>query len=126
MIVLKKEQIISIHSLLIEQTGGLDGVRDQNLLDSALQAPFQTFAGEELYPTIQKKAACLCFGLVNNHSFIDGNKRIGILAMLIFLQLNGLSINCSDEELIQLGLGLASSKICLEELVMWIIEQTDK
>lgn len=126
MIILKKEQIISIHSLLIKQSGGLDGVRDNNLLESALQAPFQTFAGEELYPTIQKKAACLCFGLVNNHSFIDGNKRIGILTMMTFLELNGMFVECSDEELIHLGLGVASDVINQEELVTWIITHTDK
>lgn len=126
MIILKKEQIISIHSLLIKQSGGLDGIRDNNLLESALQSPFQTFAGEELYPTIYKKAACLCFGLVNNHSFIDGNKRIGILAMMTFLELNNMYVECSDKELIQLGLGVASDAITQEELVAWIIAHTDK
>lgn len=117
---------MSIHSLLIKQSGGIDGVRDNNLLESAVQAPFQTFGGEELYPTIQKKAACLCFGLVNNHSFIDGNKRIGILAMMTFLELNGMLVECSDKELIQLGLGIASDAINQEELVAWIIIHTDK
>lgn len=126
MIILKKEQVISIHSILIKRSGGLDGVRDNNLLESALQAPFQTFGGDELYPTIQKKAACLCYGLVNNHSFIDGNKRIGILAMMTFLQLNGMSVDCTDDELIQLGLGLASGKVSQEELFKWIVTQTDK
>lgn len=122
MIILTKEQIISIHSILINQTGGLDGVRDYNLLESALKAPFQTFDGEELYPTIQKKAACICFALIKNHSFIDGNKRIGILAMMTFLKLNGMSIDCSDEELIHLG--LASTEINYKDLLMWVIEQT--
>lgn len=126
MIVLKKEQIILIHSILIERTGGLDGVREHSLLESAMQAPFQTFAGDELYPTIQKKAACLGFGLVNNHSFVDGNKRIGILTMMTFLQLNGMPIECSDEELIQLGLGLASGRISQDDLFDWIISQTSK
>jgi death-on-curing protein len=126
MIILKKEQIISIHSLLIKQTGGLDGIRDDNLLDSALQAPFQTFAGEELYPSLQKKAACLGYGLVNNHSFIDGNKRIGVLTMMTFLQLNGLPVESSDDELIQLGLGLASGKISQVELYKWIVARIGK
>jgi death-on-curing protein len=125
MIILKKKQIIWLHSLLIKQTGGLDGVRDHNLLESALQSPFQTFAGEELYPTIQKKAACLGYGLVNNHSFIDGNKRIGILTMMTFLELNGMTVKCSDEELIQLGLGLASGAISQDKLEAWILAHTD-
>lgn len=126
MIILKKEQITSIHSLLIKQSGGIHGIRDNNLLESAVQAPFQTFGGEELYPTIQKKAVCLCFGLVNNHSFIDGNKRIGILAMMTFLELNGMLVECSDKELIQLGLGIASDAINQKELVSWIINHIDK
>ncbi|WP_313188155.1 type II toxin-antitoxin system death-on-curing family toxin [Lacrimispora sp.] len=103
--------LTGIHSILIKKSGGLDGVSDNNLLESALQAPFQTFGGDELYPTIQKKAACLCYGLVNNHSFIDGNKRIGILVLMTFLQLNGMPVDCTDDELIRLGLGLASGEV---------------
>ena len=126
MIILTKAQVIAIHSILVKKSGGLDGVRDDNLLESALQAPFQTFGGEELYPTIQKKAACLCFGLINNHSFVDGNKRIGILSMMTFMELNGISISCSNEELIKLGLGVASNELDKEELLTWIINHTDK
>lgn len=111
MIILSKEQIIYIHSMLIKETGGTDGLRDYKLLDSAMNAPFQTFDSEDLYPTIQKKAACLCYGLINNHSFIDGNKRIGILTMITFLQLNGIVIDCSDSELIKLGFGVASGQV---------------
>lgn len=126
MIILSKAQITAIHSILIQQSGGSDGVRDDNLLESAMQAPFQTFAGEELYPTIQRKAACLCFGLVNNHSFVDGNKRIGILAMMTFLELNGIPIECTDEELIKLGLGVASNEISQGEIEIWILEHIEK
>lgn len=121
MIILNKKHIISLHSSLIKQSGGLDGVRDDNLLDSAMQAPFQTFAGDELYPTVSKKAACLCFGLVNNHAFYDGNKRIGILAMMTFMELNGMGIICTDLELIELGLGIASGNIGQEQILNWII-----
>ena len=123
MIILTTEQIITIHSMLIHKTGGLDGVRDENLLDSALKTPFQTFGGEELYPTIHKKAACLCYGLVSNHAFIDGNKRIGILAMLTFLEINDVEIKYTDEELVQLGLGAAAGKISQEMILNWIIER---
>lgn len=76
---LSKEQILMLHSQLIEEYGGSDGVRDYNLLDSALENPFQSFGGEELYPTLQAKAARLGYGLIKNHCMIDGNKRIGIL-----------------------------------------------
>ena len=92
MIILTKEQIISMHELLIERTGGLNGVKDYGLLESAINNPFQTFMGKELYPTIQRKAANLCYSLINNHAFNDGNKRIGILAMLTFLELNGMQL----------------------------------
>lgn len=125
MILLNKEQIIDIHSLLIKESGGIDGLRDENLLESAINAPFQTFAGDELYPTIQKKAACLCYGLVNNHAFIDGNKRIGILAMMIFMELNGVGIECTDEKLIRLGLEIASGNMKQKQILMWIIEHTN-
>lgn len=121
MIILNKKHIISLHSCLIKQSGGLDGVRDERLLDSALKSPFQTFEEEELYPTVQKKAACLCFGLINNHAFHDGNKRIGILAMMTFMELNGMEIFCTNEELIELGIGIASGKIAQEQILNWLI-----
>jgi len=121
MIKLIKEQIISMHSLLITESGGMDGIRDEGLLESAMNAPFQTFAGEELYPTVQTKAAVLCYGLVSNHAFIDGNKRIGILVMLVFLEINGIDINCKDEELINLGLSIASNTVGVEDIIRWII-----
>lgn len=124
MIVLNKEQIIIMHTMLIKQTGGLDGIRDEGLLDSAINSPFQTFAGEELYPTVQKKAACLCYSLVNNHTFNDANKRIGILAMMTYMGLNNLEVECTDEELINLGLNIASGKTGQEEILSWIIAHT--
>lgn len=119
---LTKEQIIALHSLCIEQSGGSCGIRDEGLLDSAINAPFQSFAGVDLYPTVQSKAAQLCFGLINNHPFIDGNKRIGILAMLTFLYLNGLTIDTSDDEIASLGLSIASGKMTSLEITDWIIE----
>lgn len=84
---LTKAQVIKMHNLLIQETGGGEGIRNEGLLDSALNAPFQTFDGEDVYKTIQAKAAKLGFFLVNNHPFIDGNKRIGTLAMLVFLEM---------------------------------------
>ena len=88
MIRLSKSQILLIHDQLISETGGSSGLRDEGMLDSALNAPFQTFGGEDVYPSLQKKAARLCFGLVKNHPFVDGNKRIGAHAMLVFLALH--------------------------------------
>ena len=79
---LSKEQILMLHSQLIEQTGGTLGVRDFNLLEQAIETPFQVFDGVELYPTIQAKGARLGYGLIQNHCMLDGNKRLGTHAML--------------------------------------------
>ncbi|CDC45482.1 death-on-curing family protein [[Eubacterium] siraeum CAG:80] len=81
MIKLTKEQVVSIHSSLIKASGGTDGVRDEDLLESALESPFQTFDGHDLYPSIIQKAARIGYSLVSNHPFIDGNKRTGIHIM---------------------------------------------
>ena len=89
---LSKEQILMLHTQLIQQTGGSDGVRDYNLLDSALETPFQSFGGDELYPTIQAKAARLGYGLIKNHCMIDGNKRIGSFVINKILIENGKGI----------------------------------
>lgn len=123
---LNKEQMIYLHSMAIKKTGGLDGIRDEGLLDSALNSPFQSFAGEELYPSIQAKAARLGFSIIKNHPFLDGNKRIGILAMMVFLDINGIKIYCSDEDIIDLGLGIASGKYNAEYMTEWIITFSDR
>lgn len=121
MIRLSKEQILMLHSQLIEQTGGSDGVRDYNLLDSALESPFQSFGGDELYPTIQAKAARLAYGLIKNHSMIDGNKRIGTHVMLVFLCLNGIELTYSQKELYETILAIASGALQYEDLFQWIL-----
>ena len=124
MLRLSKGQIIKIHNMLIEQTGGSNGIRDEGLLDSSLNAPFQTFDGEYIYRTIKAKAAKLGYFLVKNHPFIDGNKRTGILVMITFLEINGFEITCTDEELITLGLGLAEGTINDKDLLNWIIDHS--
>ena len=121
---LTKTQILKMHSFLIQKTGGSDGVRDEGLLDSALNLPFQSFDGEDIYKTIQAKAARLGFSLINNHPFVDGNKRIGILVMLVFLEINGIQIICTDEELIELGLGVADGSVSYKDLLNWIIDHS--
>ena len=98
--ILKKRQILLLHSALIAESGGSDGIRDEGLLDSAVNTPFQTFSGQDLYPTVLEKAVRLGFGLIRNHPFIDGNKRIGTHAMLVFLDLNNMTLSYKDEELI--------------------------
>ena len=121
---LGKEQVIRIHSILIEQTCGSDGIRDEGLLDSALNAPFQTFDGEYIYKTIKAKAAKLGYFLVKNHPFIDGNKRIGILVMLTFLDLNGIPVSCTDDGLIEIGFALANGTMDSGQLTRWLAEHS--
>lgn len=115
-----KEKVLLLHRILIEQTGGEDGVRDMGLLESALAACDATFDGKELFPAKEEKAARLCTGLVSNHAFVDGNKRIGVYVMLTFLEVNGIRLNATDEELVGIGLSLAQSKMKYEELLAWI------
>ena len=111
-----------LHKHLIESTGGSEGIRDENLLDSALSNPFQSFSGEELYPSIQSKAAQLCFGLVRNHPMLDGNKRLGAHVMLVFLALNGYELSYTQQELSGTILALASGKIDIKAIIQWIIQ----
>ena len=118
---LSKKQILMLHTQLIQQTGGSDGVRDYNLLDSALENLFQSFGGEELYPTIQAKAARLGYGLIKNHCMIDGNKRIGTHAMLVFLALNGIELKYTQKELYEAILDIAAGKIEYEDLLQWVL-----
>lgn len=120
MIRLTKEQVLSIHSSLIEATGGTDGLRDNGLLESALESPFQTFDGNDLYPALIQKAARLGYALVANHPFIDGNKRIGVHTMLVFLAINGVEIECTQTELVEIGLLLANGKMSAEKLTVWL------
>ncbi|MDR1159576.1 MAG: type II toxin-antitoxin system death-on-curing family toxin [Syntrophomonadaceae bacterium] len=117
------EQVKKMHDMLIIQTGGLSGIRDNGSLESAISSPFQSFAGEDIYPTIAEKAARLGFGIIKNHPFVDGNKRIGILVMLVFLKLNEIYLSYSDDELIQIGLGLASGAASFDDLVKWILQR---
>lgn len=121
MIVLSKQQILLLHSQLISETGGSDGLRDVGLLESAINSPFQQFGNEDLYPTIQQKASRLCFGLVNNHPFIDGNKRIGAHVMLVFLALNGIELEYTQDDFSSTILKLASNEISYQQLTKWII-----
>lgn len=121
MIRLSKEDVINLQSLLLAETGGLQGIRDEGLLESALSLPFQTFDGIPLYPSQEQKAARLCYSLIMNHPFVDGNKRIGIMAMMVFLELNGIILACTDDELIDLGLNIASGKTSDKQILSWIL-----
>ena len=121
MIRLSKTQILLLHEQLIAETGGSSGLRDEGMLDSALNAPFQSFGGEDVYPSLQQKAARLCFGLVKNHPFVDGNKRIGAHVMLVFLALNGIELQYTQTELSNVILQLAAGTIQSSDLPDWIL-----
>ena len=114
------ENIITLHNYIIEKSGGTKGIRDINLVDSAINAPFQTFSGRELYPTFEEKATRLAFGLTMNHAFFDGNKRIGAMALISFLEMNGYLLLCDDIELANTFLDLASEKIDYDMLFDWV------
>ena len=109
-----------LHQLIAQETGGEIGVRDEGLLESALESAFATFDDEDLYPSKEEKGARIGFSLISNHAFIDGNKRIGMYIMLTFLELNGIKVKCTDKEIVDVGLGLASGSMAYEQLVNWI------
>ena len=120
MIVLTKKQILAMHGKLVSLTGGAAGVREDALLDSAIEQPFQAFGGEDLYPTVQAKAARLAFGLAKNHALLDGNKRIACHSMLVFLVLNGVELDYSQQELSDTFFALASGTLDEAGLLEWI------
>ena len=122
--IVTKNQIILLHDQIISETGGTRGLRDEGLLESALFTPFQVFGNEELYPSILEKAARLGFGLVKNHAFLDGNKRIGAHAMLVFLALNEIETDYSQDDLITIIMGIASGQCNYADLLEWVRAHT--
>lgn len=118
--ILSKRQILLLHSMLVAQSGGMDGLRDEGLLDAAINMPLQTFGGQELYPTILEKAARLGYGLIRNHPFLDGNKRIGTHAMLVFLDINNIALSYEDEDLISTILHVAAGAMDADAFLEWL------
>lgn len=119
--VLSKSQILLLHQQLIDETRGAHGLRDECLLDSALSAPFMEFQSYSPYPTVQQKAARLGYGLIMNHPFVDGNKRIGAHAMLVLLMLNGIALTYTQDELSGVILDVAAGKTDCADLLGWIL-----
>ena len=113
-------EILELHRLVIEQTGGAAGVRDLAGVESAVVQPQMTFDGKELYPTLVDKAAALCFSLVLNHPFVDGNKRVGHAAMETFLMLNGWELSADVDEAESFFLNLSAGDFERDDLVAWI------
>ena len=125
MIRFSKEKVLLLHKILAEATGGSVGIRDEGLLDSALEGVFAGFGDKEFYPSKEEKGARLGYTLISNHAFVDGNKRIGVYVMLSFLEMNGIRIRCTDEELVHIGLSVADGTMGYEELLQWVIEHRD-
>ena len=122
---LNKNQILMLHSLLSEQSGGPEQIRDERLLDSAVSAPLQTFPNQELYPGLIQKAVRLGYGLICNHPFIDGNKRIGTHAMLVLLEINGISLSYQDKDLISVIFSVAAGTMNYGGLLNWVTQHID-
>lgn len=122
MIKFSKEKILLLHKLMIAETGGSAGVRDMDMLDSAIESAFATFDGKDLYPSKEEKAAAIGYGLISDHAFIDGNKRIGMYIMLTFLEVNGITLSLSDDDIVSVGLSVASGKMDRNDLLKWITD----
>ena len=117
---LSLQEVISLHSLLITQSGGSSGLRDRGALESAVAQPEASFGGEDLYPDLASKAAALGHPLIQNHPFVDGNKRIGHAAMEVFLLLNSYEIDASVDDQEKIIIAVASGKVSRMELSEWI------
>ena len=122
MIKFSKEKVLLLHKILAEATGGGAGVRDEAMLDSALESAYAGFGDKEFYPTKEEKGARLGYALISNHAFVDGNKGIGIYVMLSFLEMNGVPVQCSDEELVRIGLTVADGSMEYDELLQWVLD----
>ena len=122
MIKFSKEKVLLLHQIMAEATGGSVGVRDEGLLDSALEGIFAGFGDREFYPTKEEKGAQLGYTLISNHAFVDGNKRIGVYIMLSFLEMNGIRLQCTDDELVDIGLSVSSGRMKYEDLLQWVLD----
>lgn len=119
-------EVLDLHHRVIEMSGGGDGVRDLAGVESAVAQPQMTFAGDELYPTIESKATALCFSLVMNHPFVDGNKRIGHAAMETFLVMDGHELVADVDDAEKAILTLAAGELAREELLQWVTSHTNR
>ena len=120
MIKFSEEKVLLLHKLIADETGGDPGVRDYGLLESALESAYQTFDGKELFPSKEEKAAKLGFSLISNHAFVDGNKRIGMYVMLTFLEMNGIHVEPDENDIVKVGLSVASGEMSYEDILDWI------
>ena len=122
MIKFSEEKVLLLHKLITEETGGDPNIRDIGLLESALESAFATFGGKELYPSKEEKGAKLGYSLISNHAFVDGTKRLGMYVLLTFMEINGMPINPTEEDVARVGLAVAAGTMQYEDLLEWIRE----
>ena len=122
MIRFSKEKIWLLHQIMAQATGGSVGGRDEGLLESALETAFSGFGGVDFYPSKEEKGARLGYSLISNHAFVDGNKRIGMYIMLTFLEVNGIRLDCTNEDVVHAGLSVADGSMDYEGLLAWVRE----
>lgn len=118
------EDVLLLHRKLIERTGGAEGVRDLGLIESALARAEASFGGVEAHPSLEDKAAAVGCGLMQNHGFVDGNKRVGVTVLLLILRRNGVTLHYTQDELVQLGLSVAQGLLDVPQAASWIREHT--
>jgi death-on-curing protein len=121
---LTAKQIMFIHSRLINETGGSQGVHDLSALESAVGRPQSSFDNQDLYPSLFMKAAALLDSLIRNHPFVDGNKRAGMTAAALFLRRNGYQLKTSQEDVVRTAMGVAQSQLTIEEIAVWLKENS--
>jgi len=113
-------EILETYQHIMQQSGGLIGILNFGALESALAQPYVTFGGNELYPSLVEKAAALGFSLIQNHPFIDGNKRTGHAAMAMLLAINGYKIKAGIDEQFEIILSVASGKLTRSGFTEWL------
>ncbi|MDA3931869.1 MAG: type II toxin-antitoxin system death-on-curing family toxin [Tenericutes bacterium] len=119
-----KELVIKIHKRIIETSGGALGLKDIGLLDSAVSSIYQTYDSKELYPTLLEKAARLCYALNKNHPFVDGNKRISMHMLALFLRFHDIDYSPTNDEVIRVGISLADGSMNDKDLLIWLKQIT--
>lgn len=126
MTLLTIDQVLWLHATMLQATGGAEGLRDKGSLESSLYHAFASFEGQDLYPSLEEKAARKAYSIIHSHPFVDGNKRTGLFVMLIFLEINGIVLKFTQEELVDLGNGLASGNMDDKEVLKWIRSHKDE
>jgi len=123
---LDTDQVLYLHNLMFNATGGFPGIRDLAVLESAIYHAYASFEGKDLYKTIEEKAARQAYRIIRNRPFIEGNKRTGLFVMLVFLELNSIKLYFNQSELVNLGTCIADGSINPGQITEWILKHKKK